>query len=530
VERLLEAAVEPSLSRIRQDRVARASSARVKRLLTYLEDHLLDPELTIGALKLACGIRDNSISSVFGSELGDPPQLYLKNRRMETAARLLRDTDLKIWQIAEMICFANPASFSTAFREWSGRSPKDYREHARSAAAPPLDDDLLNAQVLRRALDGEAEPDQLRRMIGRLRAFEPAEPEAEPSPGPPSLAIDGAKIERGLALVFWEELRYRPAEEQTRMVRRPNGLCSPALFDVLRDKSREEGRKDRQAGIQIAELALASLEGVAPYLSEERLANQKAWGMATVANAKRLALDLLAADRLFQQAERTLPADPEPRVVAEIRDLESSLCLDQGRFEDALDLVEEATATFRTLGDVELVAKGLVHRAVARGCAQTPGAAIPDLLEALKLLEDSSERSYLRLTLFQNLLTAYVLSGQTENARKWLCETRVLGTRLGDGLGCGQLLWIEGHLEKGCGDLTATKQCLRLARERFMEIEEVAHSAAVSLDLAEVCLQQSQTSEALAWASAAIPVFEELRIVHLAAAGRKLLREIRKCS
>ena len=56
---------------------------------------------------------------------------YLMQLRMETAKELLRSTDLKAFEIAERVGFADPNYFSFSFKKQVGVSPKEYRAQAR---------------------------------------------------------------------------------------------------------------------------------------------------------------------------------------------------------------------------------------------------------------------------------------------------------------------------------------------------------------------------------------------------------------
>ncbi|WP_342772925.1 helix-turn-helix transcriptional regulator [Paenibacillus lentus] len=57
---------------------------------------------------------------------------YLLGVRMEAAQYLLRNTELKAFEIAERIGFADPNYFSFCFRKKFGISPKEYRNGAES--------------------------------------------------------------------------------------------------------------------------------------------------------------------------------------------------------------------------------------------------------------------------------------------------------------------------------------------------------------------------------------------------------------
>ena len=167
-ETLLRLASEPALERIRQDR--EKASDRLRPLLQHLEGHLFAPELNVNQLKLACGIRDNSIVILFHAEVGHTPKAYITGRRLETAARLLRDTSLKIWQISDLVGYSALGVFSKAFHRWSGLRPQHYRkEHRRrQSRSLPSPIEVFDNELLERALKGQLDLAEANRLINRL--------------------------------------------------------------------------------------------------------------------------------------------------------------------------------------------------------------------------------------------------------------------------------------------------------------------------------------------------------------------------
>jgi len=55
--------------------------------------------------------------------------------KREVAGQLLRDTDLKMHQIAESLRYSSAANFSTAFHRWTGITPSAYRRSAKNSIA-----------------------------------------------------------------------------------------------------------------------------------------------------------------------------------------------------------------------------------------------------------------------------------------------------------------------------------------------------------------------------------------------------------
>ncbi|MEE8526139.1 MAG: helix-turn-helix domain-containing protein, partial [Thermoanaerobaculia bacterium] len=342
-EQVREAAAKKAIQRIQHDREHKAS-ARVKPLLVHIEGQLFKPRLNSTTMMEDCGVRDHAVSTRFTCDLGTAPRAYICKRRLETAAELLAITDWPIWKVGFMVCYPNIGTFGKVFKGWSGSTASDYRKAARKAAAEAgsLEQDVHElARALLQGEVGEMERGQRVRLARHLLSFDEQPPR--------TLAVDGAKLERGLALSHWEDLRHLPAAEQQELVRRPYGLRTTALFDVLREKSRQQGRKDRHAGVRIAETALASLDGIAAHLTPDELANRRAQGCAWLANALRLALDYPAAQRAFTKARKLLPKAPAQEVLAEICDLEGELYLFQSKLEQALELKDQAVDLFRSL-------------------------------------------------------------------------------------------------------------------------------------------------------------------------------------
>ena len=172
------AAIEP-LERIQLDRAE--APERLKPLLAYIEEHLFDPSLNVNHLKRACNVRDNSLPIHFHSAVGRAPRRYIEDRRLETACRLLAATDLKIWQISELVGFSSLPVFSRAFTRSTGQRPTAFRKQARERSdggrIHSFSDDerqLSDPESLRRALAGELAASEASVLIERLQGLYPS--------------------------------------------------------------------------------------------------------------------------------------------------------------------------------------------------------------------------------------------------------------------------------------------------------------------------------------------------------------------
>jgi AraC-like DNA-binding protein len=52
----------------------------------------------------------------------------VEQSRFEIAAALLRDTDLKVQEIATRLGYSSPGGFSRAFARWAGCAPSVFRD------------------------------------------------------------------------------------------------------------------------------------------------------------------------------------------------------------------------------------------------------------------------------------------------------------------------------------------------------------------------------------------------------------------
>lgn len=52
---------------------------------------------------------------------------YLTHMRINRAVQLMRDPNVRIWQVAERVGYSGGNYFSTAFKKVLGVSPADYR-------------------------------------------------------------------------------------------------------------------------------------------------------------------------------------------------------------------------------------------------------------------------------------------------------------------------------------------------------------------------------------------------------------------
>lgn len=104
-------------------------------------DYLLTHQgsrITLPALAAKFHLSQSSLKICFKALYGVPVASYLRGLRMDTAARLLQESDLPVAEIAHRVGYEDPSRFAAAFRRHTGRRPPSCGGwHARRQAATP---------------------------------------------------------------------------------------------------------------------------------------------------------------------------------------------------------------------------------------------------------------------------------------------------------------------------------------------------------------------------------------------------------
>ena len=68
------------------------------------------------------------LSALFNREMNINFSIFVKEFRISHAKRLLKGTNLKIYEIAQMVGYQDPKYFNRVFKEVQGISPGEFRE------------------------------------------------------------------------------------------------------------------------------------------------------------------------------------------------------------------------------------------------------------------------------------------------------------------------------------------------------------------------------------------------------------------
>jgi YesN/AraC family two-component response regulator len=102
--------------------------ALMDRIMRSVNAHMSETEFNVDALAEDVGISRAQLHRKMKEITGISSGKFLRNLRMEQAARMLREGKVNISQVADKVGYNDHAHFSTAFKAHFGMSPSEYVE------------------------------------------------------------------------------------------------------------------------------------------------------------------------------------------------------------------------------------------------------------------------------------------------------------------------------------------------------------------------------------------------------------------
>ncbi len=100
----------------------------LKRAKEFMQKEYMNPTLQIKDVAKAAYVSNSYLSVIIKQGTGKTFVEYLTELRMEQAKKLLEETELKNYEIAELCGFSNPTYFSTVFKSAYGIAPSAYKK------------------------------------------------------------------------------------------------------------------------------------------------------------------------------------------------------------------------------------------------------------------------------------------------------------------------------------------------------------------------------------------------------------------
>ena len=112
------------------DRIEVASNDEklMNRIMAVINREMANPELTVEQLASDVGLSRVHLHRKLKTLTNQSPRDFIRNTRLRQAARLLREKDLSVAEVADLTGFSNAGSFTTSFKRLFGVTPSEYSE------------------------------------------------------------------------------------------------------------------------------------------------------------------------------------------------------------------------------------------------------------------------------------------------------------------------------------------------------------------------------------------------------------------
>ncbi len=114
-----------------QSKYTISADALCYQIMHYIDTHIYSIE-NLSVLSEKMSYNYSYLSDVFKKNTGNTIADYYHTRRLDSAALLLREGRLTVTEIAEMLKYSSPYSFSKAFKNKYGVSPKKYSKQEKA--------------------------------------------------------------------------------------------------------------------------------------------------------------------------------------------------------------------------------------------------------------------------------------------------------------------------------------------------------------------------------------------------------------
>ncbi|MDO5547125.1 MAG: AraC family transcriptional regulator [Eubacteriales bacterium] len=106
--------------------VRRANESLAESICRYLMEHM-DRHITIQQLSELFHVSQTQLKNSFKKTYGTSVYAYIRTEKMWAAARMLRETNETVLEVAGQFGYNNGSKFAKAFSDVMGMTPKEYR-------------------------------------------------------------------------------------------------------------------------------------------------------------------------------------------------------------------------------------------------------------------------------------------------------------------------------------------------------------------------------------------------------------------
>ena len=98
------------------------------KIMNYVKENYSDQTISLKKISLVFGLSENYISAVFKEAYNSNLSNVIEELRIKKACEFIKNTNMKMNEIAECVGYANDTSFRRAFKRVTGVSPSEFKD------------------------------------------------------------------------------------------------------------------------------------------------------------------------------------------------------------------------------------------------------------------------------------------------------------------------------------------------------------------------------------------------------------------
>ena len=102
-------------------------NSMVELICEYMQDHI-NEDLSLESICNHFFIGKSQLSAMFRERTGESPMQYYTSVKVDEAKKLLREDNLSVSQITDVLGYSGIHNFSRAFKKATGFSPTEYKK------------------------------------------------------------------------------------------------------------------------------------------------------------------------------------------------------------------------------------------------------------------------------------------------------------------------------------------------------------------------------------------------------------------
>lgn len=100
----------------------------LKNMIGFIQQNY-NVKISLSDIAASGAVGQSKCCKLFTKYIGETPNVYLTQYRLDKSTELLKTMDMTVTEIAEAVGFSGSSYYAEAFRKWCGKSPSEYRKN-----------------------------------------------------------------------------------------------------------------------------------------------------------------------------------------------------------------------------------------------------------------------------------------------------------------------------------------------------------------------------------------------------------------